>query len=179
MTLEEIIKRTLENLNEDSDEDTVSEYRERIVAFANEAYLEICKNKYQPEKEEEVQIGSDGLIPASALPDGFFQATELWTVNGAPLRFVTAEDGIRAHGYEGGAVLRYRYLPEELELDSAVPIFEAGMHYCLADYAAWRIMMTGSKQRQTRGEAFYNSYLLALTKITPQKGLPLRIKNKF
>lgn len=179
MTLEQLIQQTLENLNEDTDEDTVLEYRDRIVAFINQAYFEICREKYRPEREMEITTDAQGRILNAQLPEGFLRAVEIRTPNGALLRHKRDVKGIAVFGYSGEVIMRYQYLPEEMESDEDTPIFEAGLHYCLADYATWRIMMTGSKQRQTRGEAFYNSYLLAVTKIRPQTGTPLRIIHKF
>lgn len=51
--------------------------------------------------------------------------------------------------------------------DQDVPDFDGSLHYILADFAAYRMLLSGSKTRQARGEAFYSSYLNGLSKVLP------------
>lgn len=168
MTLKQIIIMALNNINEDIDELTVEEYRESIVRSINEAYMDICARRYQPRKLSAVKVPEDGNVAVNTLPDDYVQPCGITTGKGMPLTFSPRGRSLKVYGYTGTAVLEYVYLPGRMYLDSEKPILPEHNHYCLADYAAWRQLMTGSPARQARGAMFYDSYLKAANRVNRQ-----------
>ena len=54
---------------------------------------------------------------------------------------------------------------DALESDADEPEFPEQYHDALADYAAYRMLCTGSLTRQQRGAVFYNEYMTKRTEI--------------
>lgn len=179
MTLRQIIILTLNNINEDTDDLTVEEYRDSVVRAVNEAYSDICARRYQPRRRVNITIPDDGNIDATSLPADYLQICSIESKDRQPLTFSPRGKSIRVYGYSGSGVLEYIYLPERLSLDIDRPILREKDHYCLADYAAWRQLATGSAARQARGQVFYENYLRTAARINRQGFEHQTITGKF
>lgn len=179
MTALEIIRLTLDNINEDTDEQTVEEYRETILRWVNDAYLDICARRYQPRKVAQVTVADGGAIPASQLPNDLVRICAIRGSNGGPLVYTPKGSLVKVYGYSGVAELEYVYRPAELVQDADTPILPLTAHTCLADYAAWRLLATGSSARQARGAVFYECYQKSAGRIDRQGFEPPAMTGRF
>jgi hypothetical protein len=166
MTLLEIIKRALVHLGEDPDEETVAEYKEgfAITGHVNTGYMQVCERDYKPCRVEQAALDERGCFSPESLGfavlfiEGVFPEGEAGRV--PPLAHCALPDG-RVRVLNAGEVpvdVVYRYLPPALEEDTDVPVFPERFHDCLSDYAAYRVMGTGSAVRQRRGQFFLEEF---------------------
>ncbi|MDL2220081.1 hypothetical protein LJC55_00210 [Eubacteriales bacterium OttesenSCG-928-N14] len=178
MIVAHLIERTLININEDVDAQTVLEYRDRIVDLMNEAYQELIATRIKPKKSCTVMVGEDGLIQRP-LPEDMLQIAELTTTGGMPLRYEMREDGVFVYHHTGQAQMRYIYMPPYLVEDDDEPDLTDWAHYALSDYATWRLMSTGSRARQVRGEVFLGQYLTTIARLAAVSSRAQQIVNKY
>ena len=179
MNLKELMILTLRNYDEEPDETAIQEYRERMTAAINEAYLDICQEKLQPTKEITVVVGDDGKIAKTALPAAFVRPTAILTSQGGRLAFRQTIEGLTVYCHKGAAKMIYIYTPTLLSGDNDVPVIDSQWHWCLSDFATWRLMCSGSRARQLRGEAYLNQYLRAIGHIIPGWRQRPKLGNKY
>ncbi len=69
MTLLEIIERALVNLGEDTDAETVEEYKQgfSIAGHVNSGYIQVCERDYRPCRVEQAELDEDGCFAPSDL----------------------------------------------------------------------------------------------------------------
>lgn len=179
MTLKELIEKTLVNINEDLDSETVAEYREEIVGYINDAYLDICIHRLKPEKTAEVMTDEHGKIEKDQLPQDFICVEKVYSVKGKPVFFYMEKGAPVTYCKNDTLQMQYRYQPERLENDGDTPYLPDWAHYALSDYATWRKMMKGTRIRQLRGEVFYVQYLEVCSKISNMQRDRKNIVNKY
>jgi len=169
MTLKEIIQLAQTNIGEDTDDDSVTEAKlERsIVTHINRAYMDIIANDWRPFKSVTVTLDADSAFELSAIPDlreiKLVKSgdTECQLENGNSSDTVVV---IGATPLSSVDVVYYNTV-DKLELDDDEPEFPEQYHDALADYAAYRMLCTGSLTRQQRGAVFYNEYMTKRTEI--------------
>ena len=192
MTLLEIIERALINLGEDADAETVEEYKQGfgITGYVNDGYMQVCERNYKPCRVEQVELDADGCFLLSELSgtvlfiEGVYPEDE---AGQAPPRahYALPDARVRVlNAKEETVDVVYRYLPGVLENDTDVPVFPERFHDCLGDYAAYRVMGTGSVIRQQRAQFFLQEFERKRRMIRPwgaETGgiLADKIKNKF
>lgn len=163
----ELIKLTLSNMNEDTDDTTVSEYREKALQAINQGYAEVARSRFRPAVTEEVAL-TNGKFALGLLQQKCMRVDAVASTQGVPLFFtINAESVATVLTDEPSVQVAYRYMPEPLAEDTDIPLFPDDQHACLADYAAYRLLGTGSRARQLRGDFFLTAYLRALGRIQP------------
>ena len=80
--------------------------------------------------------------------------------------FAWEPDGLRLGRKCDVVTLDYIYRPPVLDED-VTPVLPPVFHTALADYAAFRIMIPGGKQRQARADLFYANYQRVMVQLTP------------
>lgn len=178
MTVRELIEQTLSNYGMEADEQTVQEYRPAILRALNEAYSAALQRTL-PQKTVACAVQGESFIPFSALPDDASRVLAVHTQEGIPVRFVPAGEGIRIACGEETVVLTVRLTPPALATDADTPRLPEGAQPLLADFAAWRLMAAGGRQRQSRGEVYLNQYMTALAHLTPEGGQADCIRGKY
>ncbi len=166
MTLLEIIQRSVINLGEDIDDDTINEYKAGfgITAHINNAYMQVCEKDYRPFCINGVLLDSDGCFNPSVLPKTIVLIEAIFGENSAGVSPVFSHYSlpsglVKVVGHQDEMVdVVYKYVPESLVNDLDVPVFPDRFHDCLADYAAYRIMGIGSTLRQQRGMFFLEEF---------------------
>lgn len=163
----ELVKRTLSNMNEDTDDTTVSEYREKALQAINQGYSEVIRSRYRPAITEKVPL-KGGKFSLEALNCKCLRVDAMASMQGVPLFYtINAESVATVLTDETSVQVSYRYIPEPLSQDTDEPQFPQDQHACLADYAAYRLKGTGSRARQLRGDFFLTAYLRVLMRIQP------------
>lgn len=192
MTLLEIVEQALINLGEDPDAETVEEYKQGfgIAEHVNSGYMQVCERDYRPCRVEQVALDEDGCFLPSALVytvlfiEGVYPEGKAG--QGAPRAHYALPDSrvCVLNAKEETVDVVYRYLPDMLMNDTDAPLFPERFHDCLADYAAYRVMGTGSVIRQQRAQFFLQEFERKRQMIQPW-GTELggmfasAIKNKF
>ena len=178
MTVRELIEQTLANYGLEADEQTVQEYRPVILRALNEAYSAALQRTL-PQKTVECAVQADAFLPFSALPPDASRVLAVHTKAGIPVRFVPAGDGVRIACGEELVVVTVRLAPPALAADADTPRLPEGAQPLLSDFAAWRLMAAGGRQRQSRGEVFLNQYMTALAHLMPEGGQADRVRGKY
>jgi len=166
MTLLQIIERALVNLGEDADAETVEEYKQGfgIAGHVNSGYVQVCERDYRPCRVEQAELDSDECFVPADLSYAVLSIAGIYPVGGAgvtpPRAHYALPDGrVRVPGAALETVdVVYRYLPVLLEDDADTPVFPERFHDCLADYAAYRVLGTGSLIRQQRAQFFLQEF---------------------
>ena len=176
MTLINIMKLTLSQMGEDPGAAEISEYRTLLTAYINEAYQSICRDKKQ-KYTEDVMGFSDGRASLSSFNKEVFRIISIIDENGSKLPFQVAADQVFITPVsDGTCTVAYLYLPERLASDKDEPDLTDSDCYLLADYAAYRGLSLGGKDRQKRGEFFLMRYLSGLNALGNHQ---TQISNKF
>lgn len=178
MTVRELIEQTLSNYGMEADEQTVQEYRPAILRALNEAYSAALQ-RILPQKTVECAVQAESFIPFSALPAEASRVLAVHTKAGIPVRFVPAGEGVRIACGEELVVVTVRLAPPALAADADTPRLPEGAQPLLSDFAAWRLMAAGGRQRQSRGEVFLNQYMTALAHLMPEGGQADRVRGKY
>jgi hypothetical protein len=167
MKVSELVYLSLLNLNEDTDETTREEYGPQLLEYFNQGYAEIMRLYCPVFHRQEISVGCGGQYDLGELDRTFLQVKCIrrsdrndspWSVEGRTL-----------FTRPGKMEICYRYMPDMLAVETDEPIFPRDTHYCLSDYAAYRVLSCGSRARQARGEVFYSGYLAALGKLGQRK----------
>lgn len=154
-------------MNEDTDDTTVGEYREKALQAINQGYAEVIRSRYRPAITEVVPL-IGGKFTLGALQHKCIRVDAVASLQGVPLFYtINTESVTTVLTDEPSAQVTYRYMPEPLSQDTDEPQFPEDQHACLADYAAYKLMGTGSRARQLRGDFFLTAYLRSLTRIQP------------
>ncbi len=176
MTLIDIMKLTLSQMGEDPGAGEISEFRTLLTAYINEAYQAICRDKKQKYHEELITF-SDGRAQVDGLSKDAIRILEIKDENGCKIPFQVAADQIFiSPAADGAYIAAYLYLPERLASDKDEPDLPERECYLLADYAAYRGLGLGGKDRQKRGEFFLMRYLSGLNALGSRQS---QITNKF
>jgi len=177
MTLKEIMELSLRLMMEDVDTETLAEFSPLLKGVINDAYIDICRFKYVPIKSEAVVL-SDGAFNTPNLSETLNNIVTIKSGDKELLYYV--EDGVCSvlTKENESVTVRYSYVPQVLVADTDSPIFAQEYHSCLADYAVYRVLGTGSGARQARALFFFDTYVRQANKIERmQHSEP--IKNKY
>lgn len=177
MNTKQLIELSLLHLGEDTDAETVTEFRPALLCALNEGYSEIIRAKIRPVAKEDVAL-TDGKFGMDALEKDCIGINRVLSKDGVNLPFTISGGIVDTHSLQPAATVEYAFMSPALAEDADVPVFAADKHHALADYAAYRLMGTGSRSRQIRGEFFFENYLRACTRIGEEYAPP-SITNKY
>jgi len=176
MTLINMIKRVLLQMGEDAGANEVSEYRALITDYINEAYLEICREKKQKYRQETIEF-SNGRISMSQLANDVVRIIEILDINDCMVPFEVVADQIFINEIENKVYkVSYLYLPVRIILDGDIPDISESECNLLVDFATYRGLGLGDKDRQKRAEFFLMRYLSGYSALGARHG---RMTNKY
>ncbi len=162
----ELATLVLRNIGEDEDAVTYGEYADRIYAALNEAYQQACAFRYRPRKKVEILPQEESVISLDSLPEDYYAPHSITDGQGYGVMFAWEPDGLRLGRKCDVVTLDYIYRPPVLDED-VTPVLPPVFHTALADYAAFRTMIPGGKQRQARADLFYANYQRVMVQLTP------------
>lgn len=176
MTLIDIVKLSLSQMGEDTGTSEIDEYGMLLIAYINEAYMEICREKKQKYFRENLDF-SDFRADISSLSEDVFSILDIKSESGAKICFEIIGDKIFLIGNEEGEfIVEYLYLPERLSEDTDEPDLTERECYLLADFATYRGLALGSPSRQKRAEFFLMRYLSGYSSLGQRRN---HIVNKY
>lgn len=106
------------------------------------------------------------MISLDSLPEDYYAPHSITDGQGYGVMFAWEPDGLRLGRKCDVVTLDYIYRPPVLD-EEVTPVLPPVFHTALADYAAFRIMIPGGKQRQARADLFYANYQRVMVQLTP------------
>ncbi|MGN0776021.1 MAG: hypothetical protein ACI4MM_05010 [Candidatus Ventricola sp.] len=178
MTLAQIMRLALCQLDEDPAD--IEDYRERFLMYANDGYHILLSEYFRPVETLTVYTDETGVA--------FIEGMDI-------LRVITAKD-------EDGREVTVRLSPDGTALETARPDTQLELtcevaraqleslqdeprlpeqaHSALVDYICFRFLSTGNLAKQSRAQAFQNSFYTAARRLKPQShGSVTRMKNLY
>jgi hypothetical protein len=158
MTLEDLIRNALAELEYPSDTAALPLWQEKLVRFANEAVIDIVET-FRPWRRDPLPL-SNGTLTLSALPR---TASKVLGVErgGVRLPFYYGEstDVLHVPGVPDGTVtVVYRYLPAELSDLSDEPELPSVCHPLIVTYMVARFSMQNDAQGLSHASAALSMY---------------------
>lgn len=163
MTLAQIIRLALCQLDEDPAD--IAEYEERFRMYANDGYHIIQREYLKPVETFPLRTDGDGLADISA-----FDIVEIVSVkdeSGRSVFYEKAADGMAIRTDRRKAELRAVCQISYPPMDSLTeePRIPEHAHSALVDYICFRHLSTGNLAKQSRAQAFQNSFYTGVRRI--------------
>ena len=178
MTLANIMKLALRQLDEAAED--IAEYDELFRSYANMGYMIALRLFLRPRETFELTTDDQGRADISALP--VMRVVDMRNAQGRPVRFSISADG-RAIGTEEKNTAVQALCEVErpaLEADTDEPELPEHAHSALVDYICFRHLSTGNLAKQSRAQAFQNSFYTTARRLKPQgRGSVTRMKNLY
>lgn len=165
MNLQAILSRVAAQIGVDALDE---EERALAVDYVNEG-MEDLMRIFRPYIELTVAATASGIIGREQMGESAGRVMRVCR-RGVAVPFDEREDGQLVVTAQEGTPLtvRCRYLPPQMREDADTPGLPQRARGALADYASWRLMQTGGRARQQRGEAYYARFLQHRAVLVPQ-----------
>lgn len=177
MKLAQIIKLALRQLDEDLED--AADYDELFKMYANQGHVIAYEDFYKPREYRTYESDEFGRIEKMPT-DG--KVLGLWDENKQSVFYDLTPDGkYMITGRPEAEFSAYVELtaPELIHGDDE-PGFPEKAHSGLVDYICYRHLISGNMAKQQRAQIFYNEFLRAMHRITPQgDGSVTRMRNVY
>ncbi|MEG1524932.1 MAG: hypothetical protein RR475_07880 [Clostridia bacterium] len=161
MTLKELLTGSLQQLDRNTDAQTIELWRDKLTQYLNDAMIDLA-GVLQLRRADPVMIAT-GQIDTAALPRTCIKVVALkrgctrlpfYYGAGTGLLHVSAVK-------DGPAELIYRYLPPELAADTDIPELPGWCHSALMAYAVGRERAAGDAMSVDAARACFEIYYSA------------------
>ena len=181
MTLKELLTGALQQLNRDTDAQTMELWRDKLTRYLNDAMLDMA-NALKPRRTDEMLL-ADGRIDTALLPRACVKVIAL-VKDGKRLPFYYGVGSGLLHvpcAADGQVQLTYRYLPMALSADTDEPELPAHCHGDLILYAVGRERAAGDASSVQSARACFELYQSAKRALCAHHGEldAYRIENRF
>ena len=158
MTLEDLIRNALAELEYPSDTAALPLWREKLIRFANEAVTDVTET-FRPWRRDPLPL-RDGMLTLSDLP---YSASKVLGVerNGMRLPFCYGYSAsvLRVPGVpDGNVTVVYRYQPDPLVEPTDEPQLPSCCHPLLVTYMVARFCMQNDAQSMSHASAALSVY---------------------
>lgn len=161
MTLLDIIKAVLVDLDRGIEASTISTYTDKFTAYANEACHEIA-NRFKVCREEEVTLDSTGSFDVSSLTRGCSRVTRVRDASKIYDYFqpVHGAGVVTVHGADPGAsvLVEYRFVPMPMSKTTDTPDLPAYQHSLIPLYVRAREQCGQDPKTQGTSSAFFSLF---------------------
>ena len=178
MTLAQIMKLALCQLDEDPAD--IEDYRERFMMYANDGYHILLSEYYKPMETMAVMTDGDGRAPIGGM--GILRVISARDEDGREVtaRFTPDGEALDTGRADAQLVLICEAERPRLEQLEDEPELPEHAHSALVDYICFRYLSTGNLAKQSRAQAFQNSFYTAARRLKPQShGSVTRMKNLY
>ncbi|MDY4856558.1 MAG: hypothetical protein SO155_11135 [Candidatus Ventricola sp.] len=178
MTLAQIMKLALCQLDEDPAD--IEDYKERFMMYANDGYHILLSEYYKPVTTLTVTTDENGYAPVEGM--GILRVVSAKDEDGREVAVRLTPDGAALETGRPDTQLALtceveRPLLERIEDEPELP---EHAHSALVDYICFRYLSTGNLAKQSRAQAFQNSFYTAARRLKPQgRGSVTRMKNLY
>jgi len=161
MTLLDIIKAVLVDLDRGTATDTVSMYTEKFTAYANEACQEIA-NRFKACREEEVTLDSASSFDVTTLTRGCARVTRVRDAAKVYDYYQPVHGGtvviVRDADPGASVVVEYRFIPMSMSSTSDTPDLPAYQHALIPLYVRAREQCGQDPRTQGTASAFFSLF---------------------
>ena len=178
MTLAQIMKLALCQLDEDPAD--IDEYRELFTLYANDGYHILLSEYYKPVTTLTVTTDEGGNAPIEGM--GILRVTSAKDEAGHEVAARLTPDGaaLKTGRPDTQLVLTCEVERPLLERIEDEPELPEHAQSALVDYICFRHLSTGNLAKQSRAQAFQNSFYAAARRLKPQgRGSVTRMKNLY
>lgn len=158
MTLREMLVGTLLQLDQKTDEATISQWRDKLTRFINDAIVDLT-SELQPRRTDVLLLES-GNLDLSKLPRPIIKAISL--ARGGtriPYYYGANTDSLRVPATTDGEILvTYRYMPFPLKNDNDEPELPEWSHGAIIGYAVGRERSAGDANSVSAARACFELY---------------------
>ena len=178
MTLAQIMKLALCQLDEDPAD--IGDYEELFRMYANDGYHILVTEYYKPVETFRITTDENGHAHLTGLC--IDRIVTVKDENGLPVSYERTEDGECIRTAMKDTRLRIvggvTYPP--LEGMTETPRIPEHAHGTLVDYICFRHLSTGNLAKQSRAQAYQNSFYTGARRLRPQgSGSVTRMKNLY
>lgn len=181
MTLGKIMRLALRQLDEDPAD--ISEYDDLFRVYANQGYRIALRDYLKPREWFELRVDKRGFADIWGM--GIVRVEEAKDARGGALRFRLSADGRALHFPDGEAwdkpvwALCETVYPDMRE-DTDEPRLPEEAHAALIDYICYRHLMNGNLAKQSRAQAYQQSFYQHMRALRPHGyGSVTRLKNFY
>lgn len=178
MTLAQIMKLALCQLDEDPAD--IDEYRELFTLYANDGYHILLSEYYKPVTTLTVTTDENGYTPVEGM--GILRVILAKDEDGHEVAVRLTPDGTALETGRPDTQLALTCETEKprLERIEDEPELPEHAHSALVDYICFRYLSTGNLAKQSRAQAFQNSFYTAARRLKPQgRGSVTRMRNLY
>ena len=174
--IQTVVEMVLRQLNEDTSFLNIMDYNPHVLSACNEALAEIYKNKLDMICTQTVNITDSYGYDLNHFNDSFLEVLSV-KKDGEPVDYRIEGIFLKPDTIPiSGVTVTFKSYPKITSPNEQLT-FRENLSYMLADYAVYKILSSGGAERQTRAQAYYQSYLRAYAKITPDNAA--KIVNKY
>lgn len=178
MTLAQIMKLALCQLDEDPAD--IEDYKERFMMYANDGYHILLSEYYKPVTTLTVTTDENGYAPVEGM--GILRVILAKDEDGHEVMARLTPDGAALETGRPDTQLALTCEVErpQLERIEDEPELPEHAHSALVDYICFRYLSTGNLAKQSRAQAFQNSFYTTARRLKPQgRGSVTRMKNLY
>ncbi len=147
-----LLGRVAAQMNEDALE---ADTEVLALSYIGEAYDEMMR-VYLPFIDKVVLAPEDGSLSGDLLGE---ECGRIISVEQKGKKVPVAPGAVLPDGVQGPITVRCRYVPKSILGNEDVPELPAAFHGALADYATYRLLGTGGRERRQRGDMFFARFL--------------------
>lgn len=170
MNLKEMIIGALLQLDRNTDEATISQWRDKLTRYLNDAMIDLT-SELQPRRTDVLTLQS-GALDLSKLPRNVIKVIGLARgTTRMPFYYGAATDILRVPAATDGEVhVTYRYMPPLLKLDTDVPDLPEWSHGAMIGYAVGRENASGDASKIAAARACFELYNAAKRMMRAHRG---------
>lgn len=166
MTLAQIMKLALRQLDEDPED--ISEYDELFRSYANVGYQIALRDYYKPRDVLTVKTDKDGAAEMPRRIICMYDLMEEKTRRRIPCELSPTGRKIFTAQPDAELVMVCEMEQAALENDTDEPNLPEHTHHALVDYICYRHLLSGNLAKQSRAQAFLQSFYQTMKQLRPQ-----------
>lgn len=158
MTLKELLTGALQQLDRNTDSQTIELWRDKLTQYFNDAIIDLT-GALQPRRTDELELKA-GQVDTGLLPRTCIKVVALKRKDARlPFYYGVGTGILHVPGAaEGPVSLTYRYLPPPLEADTDVPELPEWCHGAIISYAVGRERSAGDSMSVNAARACFEIY---------------------
>lgn len=158
MTLKELLTGALLQLDRNTDAQTLEAWRDKLTRYLNDALIDLT-SELQPRRTDELTL-VNGTLDLGGLPRAVVKVLALTRGDTRlPFYYGLTSGSLRVPAAADGAIaVTYRYMPEQLKVDTDVPDLPEWCHGALIGYAVGRERAAGDAASVNAARACFELY---------------------
>ncbi len=170
MTLKELLTGALLQLDRGTDAQTLESWRDKLTRYLNDAMIDLT-GEFQPRRSDTLTL-TNGELDLRNLPLSVVKVVALTREDTRlPFYYGVSTELLRVPAVSDGDVLvTYRYMPEQLKVDTDVPDLPEWCHGAMISYAVGRERASGDAASIASARACFEIYNAAKRMMRAHRG---------